>query len=121
MILLFLGQREEAVQAVLQILQDQKQIPPWWEGWYYKRLDFDCGLMTADELLQAAGTCRPKLCEAHFAIGLHRLADGDRAGARAHFRKSAYTRLYTWSWDYMWARAFLARMEKDPAWPPWIH
>jgi hypothetical protein len=119
-ILLFLGQRRAAVQALLHSREEHKQRPLWWEGWYDKRFDFECGLITADELLRAAGTCRPKLSQAHFSIGLHRLADGDRKSARVHFRKCADTQLFTWFWDYMWAVAFLARMEKDPAWPPWI-
>jgi hypothetical protein len=118
-ILLLLGPRDEAVAAHLRIREDQVQMPAWWGGWYYKYLDYNCGLISAPELLRAAGTCRPKLCDAHFVIGLHLLADGDRVGACEHLRKCAGTRVFN-GWHYMWARAFLKRMEQDPAWPPWI-
>jgi len=55
----------------------------------------------------------------HFLIGLIRLGDGDRDSARRHLKASVeahdpYTR------NYKVSRAFLARMEKDPTWPPWI-
>jgi hypothetical protein len=58
-------------------------------------------------------------CEAHFLIALHDLADRDRAAARSHFRKCADTRAFIY-WDWIWARAFLKRMDEDPTWPPWI-
>jgi serine/threonine-protein kinase len=119
MILLLLGRGPEAVQAGLKIRSDPALIPPWYEGWYHRYSDCQCGLITEDELLQAAGACRPKRCEAHFLIGLRHLAEGDRPGARTHFRRSADTRVFIY-WDYMWARAFLARLEQDPDWPPWI-
>ncbi len=58
-------------------------------------------------------------CTAHFQIALHLLADGDRAGARDHFRRCVATNYFI-TMPYHWAAAFLARMEQDPAWPPWI-
>jgi tetratricopeptide (TPR) repeat protein len=119
LICLLLGRRDEAVQAFLQVREDQRKIPPWLDGWYYKYLDYHCGLMTTDELLQAAGTSPTKLCEAHSLIGLHHLAGGDRVGASEHFRKCAATRAFNY-WHYVWSRAFLKRLEDDPAWPPWI-
>jgi hypothetical protein len=75
--------------------------------------------MKGDQLLKTAGRCRPKLCEAHFVIGLSRLCEGDRAGARLHFQKCTKTRVFIY-WDYVWGRAFLERLQKDRTWPPWI-
>jgi hypothetical protein len=117
MILLLLGQTAEADRACLEVRKEE--MPPWDDGWYIKLLDYNCGRMTGDELLQAAGTARMKPCEAHFIIGLRCLAAGDRGGARDHFMTCAATGAFMY-WEWKWARAFLARMEKDPAWPPWI-
>jgi len=117
MILLFLGKTEEARQAFLQV--PQEELPPWDDGWYVKFLDYNCGRITADVLLQAAGQSRPKVSDARFMIGLWRLSEGDRFAARDHFEKSVATRVFN-SWEWPWVRAFLARMEQDRAWPPWI-
>ena len=57
--------------------------------------------------------------EAHFFIGMSLLGDGDRAKARAHFREITSTRA-VFAGQQIWSRAFLTRLEKDPAWPPWI-
>jgi tetratricopeptide (TPR) repeat protein len=119
MILLLLGQGPEAIRASQAIRGEPAALPPWDPDWYRRYLDYFCGALTGEELLQAAGPCRPKRCEAHFAIGLHRLAEGDREGAKEHFRKCAATRIFIY-WDYMWARAFLERLENEPGWPPWI-
>jgi len=121
-ILLLLGDKEEAVRAYTQI---RKDITPsldgwsWLDGWYLRHLDYNCGRITADELLKDAGRSPMKLCEAHFEIGLWRLSIGDRAGARDHWRKCVATRAFE-NWAWLWARAFLTRMERDRAWPPWI-
>jgi hypothetical protein len=119
LLLLLLGKKEDAIQASLRFRQKPAAIPYCYDDWYVKRLDYDCGLITKGALLQPAGRTRPKLCEAHFRIGLRHLAEGDRAGARKHFRNSTATRVFIY-WDYMWARAFLKRLEDDRAWPPWI-
>ena len=50
---------------------------------------------------------------------MNRLADGDREAARAHFQKSVATDVFLYV-EHDWSRAFLARMEADPAWPSWI-
>jgi tetratricopeptide (TPR) repeat protein len=119
MIPLLLGRPDEATQASLKVRNNAAAVLPWYEGWYYRYLDYQSGRITEDELLRVAGRCRLKLCEAHLAIGLRHLAEGDRAGAAAHFQESADTRVFIY-WDYLWARAFLARMKRDPAWPRWI-
>lgn len=117
MILLLLGSPEQARQAYLQVRREE--LPSWDHGWFFKYLDYNCGRMTEEELLQAAGQARPKQSDAQFVIGLWRLSQGDRAVARDHFQKSVAARVVG-GWEYPWARAFLARIERDPAWPPWI-
>jgi serine/threonine protein kinase len=118
-ILLLLGRRTDAVQAAWKLRSDPTVVPPWDRDWYQHRLDYLCDRITDDQLLRAAGACRPKLCEAQFQIGLWHLADGDRAGAREHFRKCDESRVFIY-WEYEWARAWLQRLEEGCTWPPWI-
>jgi tetratricopeptide (TPR) repeat protein len=84
-----------------------------------RELDYFCGELPETDLLKGLDRSRWMRCRAHYEIGLTRLADGDRAGAILHFRQAVNTRLIL---DYRcdWSRSFLARMEKDPTWPPWI-
>ena len=119
MILLLLGQKDEAIRASLQVREVRQQIPARFEEWYFKYIDYTCALITEEELLQAARHSRMNRCEAHFAIGLRRLAEGDRKGAKEHFQKCVDTKAFIY-FDYTWARAFLKRMEEDPRWPRWI-
>jgi tetratricopeptide (TPR) repeat protein len=116
-ILLLLGKPDEARQAYLQV--HKEELPPWNAGWWSSYLDFSCGRITSDQLLQAAGEDRTRLGDAHFLIGMWRLSEGDRAAAREHFRKCVAVRVFD-SREWPWVRAFLARMDKDPAWPRWI-
>jgi tetratricopeptide (TPR) repeat protein len=114
-ILLLLGRKGEAVAASRELRRqaDHLRIA------VGPALDYDCGLISADELLQAAGRSRMRRSSAHFRIALHLLADGDRAGAREQFRQCVAAS-FVFAAQHVWAQAFLARMEQDPAWPPWI-
>jgi hypothetical protein len=118
---LLLGRKPDSVRACLEVRGDATaSVPPTarksvTNGY----LDYLCDLISEDELLRAAGRCRPMLCEAHFQIGLRHLAENDRDGAREHFRKCVDTRVFIY-WDYVWARAFLDRLERDRRWPEWI-
>jgi tetratricopeptide (TPR) repeat protein/tRNA A-37 threonylcarbamoyl transferase component Bud32 len=117
---LLLGRKADAVQASLKVRADPTVlVPPWYRGWYHRYLDYQCDLIPEDELIRAAGRCRPKLCEAHFQIGLRHLAEGDRDGAREHFQKCDETRVFLY-WDHKWARAFRDRLKQGPTWPKWI-
>jgi serine/threonine protein kinase len=71
------------------------------------------------EFIEAAGKSRLFLCRNHYIVGLNRLSDGDRAGAREQFQKALDTKFYSTN-AYPYARAFLARMKRDPEWPKWI-
>src|SRR5262249_14758736 len=54
-------------------------------------------------------------CGAHFMVGLTHLADGDRKGAHEHFEKAVATKFRNQIY-YPYARAFAARMKRDPEW-----
>ena len=117
LILLLLGKPEEARQAFQQV--PREDVLPWQDGWWLKLLDYGCGRITAEALLQAAGQDRSKISDAHFLIGMWRLSEGTRSAARDHFQKCAATRVFA-SWHWPWNRAFLKRIQEDPAWPPRI-
>jgi hypothetical protein len=53
--------------------------------WVDRLLDYDAGMISADELPAATGPSRLNRCEAHYFIGLTRLANADRDGARDQF------------------------------------
>jgi hypothetical protein len=113
-----LGRKEEGIN-ICRKARGRGLFMPWRKEWYRRLLDYNCGDLTEVDLLKAAGPSRYSQSEAHFFIGLTRLADGDRSSARGHFRDSVATRAFYY-FDYDWSGAFLARMEKDPNWPPWI-
>jgi serine/threonine protein kinase/predicted Zn-dependent protease len=118
-ILLLLGEEKAAMEACRTLRRKAGPLPPGRRDWYEKLLDYNCGRISEDGLIQAAGQSQQNLCEAHCFIGLHRLARGDRAGARDHFQQSADTGVFTFL-EYFWSRRLLNRLEHDPAWPSWI-
>jgi serine/threonine protein kinase/Tfp pilus assembly protein PilF len=119
LILRLFGRNRQAVEACRQ-LRDRLQRPTAWRSeWYKKLLDYDCGDLSPDQLLQAAGPFRSNQCEATFHIAMTKLAEGDREGPRTDFRQCLATGVLPY-FEYRWSRAFLARMEANPAWPPWI-
>jgi tetratricopeptide (TPR) repeat protein len=118
-ILLFLGRKDEAAALYRDMAQAGVHSPLDRTRWYQKACEYFAGMRSADELLVGAGGSQLFLCEGHFFIGLRLLAEGDRAGARRHFEASVATRVLQFM-EYDWSRAFLARMENDPTWPPWI-
>jgi len=69
--------------------------------------------------LKEASSSVNNLSNMHAVMGMERIACGDRDGARRHFEAS----LKNTSLDSgvrAWARARLARMDRDPNWPDWI-
>jgi hypothetical protein len=111
-----LGYKDDALAASRAIRQ--QMAPSTAEQWK-RQWDYLCGNISENEYLKSCGRSRWLRCGAHYHIALSRLADGDRDGARDHFRKAVQTRLIV---NYVcdWSRSFLARMEKDNTWPPWI-
>jgi tetratricopeptide (TPR) repeat protein len=114
-----LGRKSEAVEASRGIREQFSRMPPWVLEWYQHLLDYNCDMISEEELLKAAGKSRWHQCEAHFFIGLTLLAQGDRAAAAEHFQKSVDTDTYFF-FESQWSRAFLGRLKNDPTWPPWI-
>jgi tetratricopeptide (TPR) repeat protein len=111
--------RVRARQAALEIRERlSHRIPNARGGWYHELLAFHTGLLDADQLLEKAGELRSNQCEAHYYIGLRKLAEGKRTEAKACFTRSFGTNVYIFP-ECCWSRAFLARID-DPAWLPWI-
>jgi hypothetical protein len=113
-----LGRKPEAME-ICRRARARASFMPWRQEWYQRLLDYNCGDLTDADLMKAAEGSRYNQSEAHFFIALTRLAEGDRSGAREHFRGSVTNRVFHYL-DYDWSKAFLARMERDPNWPPWI-
>jgi hypothetical protein len=117
-VLLFLGRKEQAL-ASLRTVRSPLAISQDWREFYEAMRQFDRGQLSDAAYLAKAGTSRWKQFHVHYQIGLFRLAEGDRAGARDHFQKAVATRA-VWIYPWAWSRMFLRRLEKDPNWPPWI-
>jgi hypothetical protein len=77
------------------------------------------GELTEEEYLQAAAKAQWSPTLVHYPVALVRLSNGDRAGARDQFQKTLDGNFYPAAF-YPYARAFLARMKRDPEWPRWI-
>src|SRR5262249_33461981 len=111
--------RMKARQAALEIREKlSHRIPKARSGWYHELLAFHTGLLDADQLLEKAGELRVNQCEAHYYIGLRKLAEGKRTEAKACFKRAFETNCYIFS-ECCLSWAFLAHID-DPAWLPWI-
>jgi hypothetical protein len=77
----------------------------------------------SDDLAAAAGDFQRRTqrfpCRAHYFLGISKLGRGDRPGARQEFRAAAATGVFSF-WTWHMRKIMLARLENDPAWPPWI-
>jgi len=82
-------------------------------------LEYWAGRRSAEDAIASAGRSGVLLSRAHFFLGLASLARGDRETARRHFEPSDATGTH-WRTEHQWSRALLARLERDPQWPPWI-
>ena len=75
--------RVKTRQAALRIRElSAHLIPPYRDHWYHHMLAYHAGLIDEAELLIKAGEFRYSQCEAHFYIGLGKLAEGKRAEAK---------------------------------------
>jgi hypothetical protein len=118
-VLRLLGSNDEAVAACQAFRRTESQSPSFPRDAFYQRLlEYNCGLVSADEAVKAAKS-RAEQCRLHFFIALTRLADGNRAGAQEHFQRSVAT-WFVMHWAFYWSRMFLDRLEQDKTWPPWI-
>jgi tetratricopeptide (TPR) repeat protein len=116
-LLLLLGRRAEST-----LVGRQYRGGGYYRGpnqWMVAQLDYLCGDLSAEELLRSAGRSKWAICSDSFIVALTKLSECDRDGAKQYFRKAVATR-YVPTHSFPWSKAFLARMEKDPKWPPWI-
>ncbi|MDA1274823.1 MAG: hypothetical protein O2960_12360 [Verrucomicrobia bacterium] len=115
-ILCFLGHASEAALDFQR--QRTKRPPVRAETPFEKQLaDFNSGVGSEEDLLQLAQGSRKSLTFSHWTIGLRRLSRGDRLGATEHFQKCVDLGLFYYFVNNV-ADAFLARLNRDPNWPP---
>ena len=117
-VLRLLGRKQQAVEACLKLLARPSGFPVRGE-WYQHVLDYSCERLSADELLRAAVASRGNQGEAHFFIAMTLLSESDRLGAMEHFHKAMANPMFC-TFYQVWSQAFLARLQNDPTWPPWI-
>jgi tetratricopeptide (TPR) repeat protein len=113
-ILLLAGDSNRVVAESAQLLE---KIPPQHPD--YQALQFYTGLISAEELAISAGPSRVQACGDYYLAAMLFLSRGEREAARQYFRRSVETGTHWWI-GHQWSRAFLARLERDPHWPPWI-
>lgn len=77
-------------------------------GWHGRLAAFAAGTIEYEALLGAAES-RGQRCEAHFYAGARKLAQGDRAGARADFRAAIETGMVGY-FEYAMAQELLATL-----------
>jgi tetratricopeptide (TPR) repeat protein len=114
MVFLLLGQKADLVEACPG-LQSNETSKTEWRG---SLVGYLCGDVQESDFLSTADQFHMKV-EAHTLIALEHLANGDRVAATESFRKSVQTNAFLdfyWAWSFL----FLARLEEDPGWPPWI-
>jgi serine/threonine protein kinase len=118
-LLRFLGRKAEAVQASRKFYREPSRLFPARKEQIQAAADYCAGELTADDALKADRGSRWGQCNVHFCIALTLLAEGDRKCAEQHFRQSIQTGAFLLlPYDLSWE--FLARLEKDPTWPPWV-
>jgi hypothetical protein len=80
---------------------------------------FSNGEISESEFLASVAGDRRLECNAHFYVGLFRLAEGNRAAAKEHFTKAVQMHAIASS-IFNYSLMFLTRLQTDPTWPPWI-
>jgi serine/threonine protein kinase len=108
--LLFLGKKKEAVDLA-------------WgnESLYagFRLTDFLAGRLSEQGYLEDARDSCYLSCGHQYWVGMVRLSEGDRKGAREAFKASVGTGLYS-VFYHAHSQIMLERLERDPAWPRWI-
>jgi tetratricopeptide (TPR) repeat protein len=107
-VLMLLGKRKEAAD---QTVSTSRFLP---------LTKYLTGDLPEEEFLESARKSRLHPILIHYPVGLVRLSDGDRAGAREHLQKTLVDTKFYAAVLYPYARAYLARMKRDPEWPKWI-
>jgi serine/threonine protein kinase len=113
---LFLGCKDEAIATS----QRLRELPPVSDGGRYSgALNLLRGQLSEEQLLKLGSPSRLASCGNEFVIAMLKLVDGERDQAKLHLRAAVETRCFNLG-SLWWSRTFLALMEKDPTWPPWI-
>lgn len=115
-ILLLLGEREEARQLSLELLE------PLRKSVMRKRsmaIEVVSGRRTADAVMSELEGSKRDQALTQYVIAVDLLSQGRREEARSQFQRAAtvaggITNAANWS------RAFYERLSADPTWPPWI-
>jgi tetratricopeptide (TPR) repeat protein len=119
LILRFLGDKQEAVRVSRKLLGQPDRFPPVRQEAFRRTVEYCAGRRSAKDLVDSAAGKRGDLCNAYFSIALTAFADGDRVEARRNLRLCVNTRYFEFL-PYDLSTMLLSRMDKDPAWPPWI-
>jgi hypothetical protein len=90
-----------------------RTIPP--ADWEHL-LRFWEGKLNEAEFLRAPVANRKIASERQWEVGMKRLGEGDRDGARKAFTAVFESRAF-WSGEWEWSCSFLVRMNTDPEWP----
>ncbi len=115
-ILLLLGEREEARQVSLGLLEPLRTSAMRMGS---MALEVMAGRRSSKEVLGDLVASRKVQAMTGFAIAMDLLAQGRREEARSQFLRSATIAGGLRS-EAKWSRAFYERLEADPNWPPWI-
>lgn len=89
------------------------------QEWWRHVVDFTCGDLDEDALLDKLANSRSALSETQFIVGVTHLAAGDRERARKHFTAAGDLKVVGYLGDHM-SRALAAQLDRDPEWPRWI-
>jgi serine/threonine protein kinase len=118
-VLRVLGETSKANALDIELGKKLDLIPPRWQAFTRRILDYSAGKLSAEELLRSSAPSRVQLCTAHYLIAIELLSSGNRKKAREHFEQALLTRADGWAvWDYSWV--FKGRMADDPDWPRWL-
>ena len=118
-ILRYLGKKAEAVAISQEYRRTAPKLSPLRQSMQQRMLDYSAGVISEDQLLQSVTASAMDRSMTHHFVGLTRLADGDRDGARQHFQQCVAAQLFSTTL-YDLTRVLLDRLERDPKWPPWV-
>jgi hypothetical protein len=116
--LLLLGDKSEAQEAIRRTPPPPAISKPITDASIALRR-FSNGEISESEYLASVAGNRRLECNAHFYVGLFRLAEGNRSAAKDHFAKAVQTHVIP-SYYHSYSLMFLTRFQTDPNWPPWI-
>ena len=115
-IMLLLGEKEEARQLSLNLLEPLRASVMRETS---MALEVVAGRRSADAVLGGLEPSKRTQAQTRYVIAVDLLAQGRREAARSHLQKSATMAGGTTSQE-KWGKAFYERMLADPTWPPWI-